>query len=241
MAPKMIFVPTVQHTGSCFALLFLERFGFKAKEVLPVIEGGQPLIQQPTLLHTHFPIMNTLDCAFEPAVPYYQRLPKTAKSLPIEAIRLLCSLYKTVIPIRDPLAAILTREARHPELRHFYIVNGYKQLAYLAGNLNVRFLPIDLYPETEKRKDLLLSILTHCEIDPEPHLDFIDRMAEQWRPENETPNNRFRELYADKKIDEIRFLLGPKWAEVVYLKNSAGIILPFLTSLGYTKGDLDLW
>lgn len=232
----IIFVPSVQHTGTWFVLKFLERFGFKINTATEIFGGGGN-IEEPTVLQAHFPISNDLNSTIETAPPL------TLSPISMNGIILLSKLFKTVIPIRDPLAAILTREARHPELRHFYIVDGFIQMAKsLAGNSNVMFLPIDLMKHAGNKRDLLIRILKHCNVPIEHEQEeIVNEVANIWKPENITPNNRFNSLYEKKNMSKIEFLLGPKVAEVEYLKNQAAIILLFMSSLGYTKEDLDLW
>lgn len=235
-ARNVIFVPTIPHTGTWFVLRFLERFVPNIVEAKNT--GGR--ITEPTILHTHFPVINYLDIHYKPNYPYI-RTEKNPKSLTYDAIELMISLFKTVIPIRDPLAAILTREARHPELRHFFIVDGFIEASRYLGHPNVMFFPIDLYEDWKDRKKLLIKLARHCRFDVTQLWDYYEQMAKDWNPENDTPNNRFKILYESKDIGGIEFLLGPKTAEIEYLKNQAATILPFLAKLGYTKGDLDLW
>lgn len=216
---NIIFVPTVQHTGTWFVLRFLERFGYGIKEIWQVLEDGKIPIPNSTLLHTHFPVQDALS----------QDLKKAS---PLRTIFTLVNLFKTVVPVRDPLAAILTRECRHPEYHHFYIVDGFVNMAKLHGHPNVYFFPIDL--EVEKRKEVLTGALAHCDISIDPYL--ISTVAEEWKPENPTPTNRFHDIYREKDWGKLESLLGPKVASVEYLRNKSAQIKPFLSALGY--GDL---
>lgn len=227
---KILFLPSVQHTGTWFVLRVLERFGYNAVDGYRLLAGGVN-INDPSTIQTHFPIEASYGVPFE-----------LDKWMGVNSIQIMTKIFKTVIPVRDPLAAILTREARHPELRHFYIVDGYINMAQkLSGNPNVVFFPIDLNPHPDARRDLLTKVLTHCGVDFVDKKAIINSIANTWTVQNETPGNRFKEAYETKNKDELVFLLGSKMAEVDYLKNKASIILPFLDSLGYTKQDLDLW
>ena len=104
--------------------------------------------------------------------------------------------------------------------------------AKLHGHPNVYFFPIDL--EVEKRKEVLTGALAHCDISIDPYL--ISTVAEEWKPENPTPDNRFHDIYREKDWGKLEFLLGPKVAAVEYLRNKSAQIKPFLSELGY--GDL---
>jgi hypothetical protein len=224
---KIIFVPSIQHTGTWFIINFLNNFFPNVYETKSVILENVIVIKN-SILTCHFPINEDIQ--------------ENKKSLSIGGIKTISGIFKSVIPVRDPFASILTRECRHPKLRHFYIVDGFIDLAkHFNNHPNVKFFPIDLYKDEENRRNLLIDTMVHCGVNTVPHHDLINDIAKTWKPENETPKNRYKHLYEHKDIGQIRFLLGPKWAEIEYLKNNASIILPFLSELGYTKEDLDLW
>jgi len=250
----IIFVPSVQHTGTWFVLEFLRHFIPNIKELTFLLEEGvKPLDQnvmheytyphpldQPTVAMIHLPIVRYLN--FDVAYPqtqfhrqWYANM-ATMRSVSIQTILMLCNFFKTVIPIRDPMAAILSREMRHPQFRHFFIVDGFVALATeFAKHPNVKFLPIDVTDDVGVRRKLLLDVLIHCEIDPTPHGSLLNELAEKWEPVNITPNNKFAELYKQGDMERLEFLLGPKWAEIDYLKIMAPIIHPFLSDLGYAR------
>ncbi len=233
-----IFVPSVQHTGTWFTINFLKNFIPISYELT-----NTTLFPEAAILHVHLPIKNYMDfnsysfnTEFEKK--WLSNL-TTKRSLPVPILLLFCDMFKTVIPVRDPLAAILTREARYPQFRHFFIVDGFVALATeFAKHPNVVFLPIDLYTNEMDRKNALIKVVNHCDI--KINESIIDAVAKEWPIENNTPNNRFKQLYNDGNIDEIRRLLGSKWAEVEYLKNMAAKILPFMDKLGYA-GYSKLW
>lgn len=255
----IVFVPSVQHTGTWFVINFLKNFIPINKEVTFLlekkIEAGQADslytmkyeddLNQPTIIQIHLPIVRHLnfDVNF-PDAPFYKNWIAnlgTKRSLQVSTILLLCNFFKTVIPIRDPLAAILSREARHPQFRHFFIVDGFVNLAKeFSRHPNVKFFPIDLYKDFDSRKKLLFETLQHCGLE-DFREEVVDDIAEKWPVENPTPGNRFKELYKNGDIEQIKSLLGAKCAELEYLKNMAAIILPFMADLGYTKQDLNLW
>jgi hypothetical protein len=253
----IIFVPSVQHTGTWFVINFLRNFIPKNRELQFVLEkelgpGGadirhghvydNPLVE-PTIVHTHFPIVRNLNMDVNWPEGEFQRgwhaKLGTLRSLPLQTILLFCNFFKTVIPVRDPMAAILTREARHPQLRHFYIVDGFVAMATeFAKHPNVKFLPIDLATTIEQRAELLWNVLSHCDLDLEKHVDVIWELADAWEPENITPGNRFKPFYQDNNLFGLQHLLGEKWAEVEYLRNMSSVIMPFMSSLGYTREQL---
>ncbi len=223
---KRIFVPSITHTGTWFVLRFLQHF------ISNLVEGKdfderKFDVPEDCIVHFHYPITDKRDFS---------------KAIGITGAKILASLFPTVIPIRDPLAALLSRETRQPQLRHFYIIHGYIHMQRtLFEHPNVIFLPIDLYETAEERFALLERVLKHCGIDSTPHTELLLGIAKEWKVENANPQNRFKTMYAEKDIDQISFLLGPKTAEVEFLKNQREIIFTqFLQKLGYKKENL-LW
>jgi hypothetical protein len=249
------FVPSVQHTGTWFTLDFLKRFIPRTKELTFLLEaddmkptdaGSQYKMQfdraldVPTIVHVHFPIVRSVGSEIDFFGSVFDQTwmmnLATKRALPIQFLLLICNFFKTVIPVRDPIAAILTRETRHPQFRHFGIVDGYVAMATeFARHPNVKFLPIDMARTSEQRKQLLSDVLIHCSIDPGPHEAILDEMAVNWPVSNPTPGNRLKGLYDSGKFGKLRNVLGPKYAEIEYAKNMASIILPWLGELGYGR------
>lgn len=252
-----LFVPSVQHTGTWFVINFLNRIISNTRGLTTFLEDtdlvkstaakavyrltySQPITS--AVLHVHLPIVRYFSSEsdyygtwFEPTSKYNL----SVKCLSVQAILLFCNFFKTVIPLRDPMSAILTRESRSPQLRHFYIVDGFVSLATeFVQHPNVTFLPIDLPLSFEQRKELLMKIVVHCGRDPVQFEGAIKDTADVWKPENPTPNNRHADLYRAGKVSELQILMGSKWGEIDYLRNKASVILPFMESQGYKRRDL---
>jgi hypothetical protein len=252
----IVFIPSVQHTGTWFTINFLKNFIGRVRELTFILEKpekaqadvnyvhsySEPL-KEPTITHIHFPIVRHLN--FDVNFPegrffrdWYANL-GTLRSVSIQTILTMANFFKTVIPIRDPVASILSREARHPQLRHFFIVDGFVTLAKeFANHPNVKFLPIDLYTTPESRRKLLVEVMKHCQLDYTQYAGILDPWSENWPVENKTPGNRFKQMYNEGDVDGLRLALGPKMAEIEYLKNMASIILPFMESLGYSRSQV---
>ena len=257
---NFIFVPTIPQSGTWFILKFLEKCGLKLEHVGEILRRTDnrtlDLKGVPTVLSTHIFPFYYQGNPYKEAWPTYggdpiQDYVVRKYCISLGAIELLASIYKTVIPIRDPLACLLTREVRAGQLRHFYIIDGFIEVAErFMNHPNVKFFPIDLYGSDSEPKTLeeevikkksLISLLEHCEIDVESNKTIINDTAKCWKRENETPNNRYKAPYEAGDIEKIKKMLGSKWAEVEYLKNHASRILPLLTSLGYTTIKPLLW
>ena len=247
---NIIFCPSAPQSGTWFVLRLFEKFGYRIEHAGEIIDRKENRIvdlSSPVILGTHiFPFYYNPD-------PYKESWPSFGgdavqeyivrrNKVSIGDIKLLCSMYKTVIPVRDPLASILTREMRAPNLRHFYIVDAYVEMARtLAGHPNVKFLPVDLDLTFDERRKLLEDVAIHCGIDIAQYDEVIGDIATHWKKENITPNNRFHEPYEKGDINTIKEWLGQKWAEVVHLKNMGGILVPFLSELGYNQKKTLLW
>ena len=247
---SIIFCPSVPQSGTWFTLRLFEKFGYRIEhtgEIMDRKENRTIDLSLPIILGTHiFPFYYNPDPYKEcwpsfggdPIQEYIVRKNKMS----IGCIKLLASMYKTVIPIRDPLASLLTREARAPNLRNFYIVDAYVEVAReLADHPNVKFLPVDLDLTFDERRKLLEEVVIHCGIDIQQYDEQIGDVATHWKKENITPNNRFHEPYENGDINTIKEWLGQKWAEVVHLKNMGGILVPFLSKLGYNERKTLLW
>jgi hypothetical protein len=179
--------------------------------------------------------------AFKETFPSYGGHPSTdyvvrKLHMGMAGIELLTRLYKTIIPIRDPLACILTREARAPQLRHFYIVDGFLEvIKRYQDHPNVIFFPIDLGLKTlEMKMKLAADVMIHCNILSNNNEIEIADYIEKWEKQNSAAN-KFREPYEAGDIEKLELMMGDHWAEVEYLKIHGGTIMPFLTKLGYGK------
>ena len=254
----IVFVPSVQHTGTWFVINFLRRFIPREKELTFLLEDTatkphdagclyrpsySQLLDAPVVVHVHLPIFLDLGCGKETYDTWFHRTwaenMTTKRSVSVETLLLLCNFFKTVIPVRDPMAAILTHEVRYPQFRHFCIVDGFVALATeFARHPNVKFFPVDMLEAAEQREELLNAVLTHCCIDSAEHVDLVREFAASWTPENTTPENRFRTIYQEQDLRSLQHLLGPKWAEIEYLRNMASVIMPWMAELGYAREQL---
>ena len=248
-----VFVPSVQHTGTWFTIDFLRKFFPRNRELTFALEAAEKpeaenidyapkyadAAGQATILHLHLPISTGINEDSTNGTPFHRKWYanlKSCRSLPVSTLLLFCNLMKTVVPLRDPLAAILTRETRHPQFRHFCIVDGFVALATeFARHPNVVFLPIDRAQDTSERLAILINVAAHVGIDPDDYRETLIELAERWPVANDTPGNRFKEAYTAGDMQALQTMLGPKWAEVEYMKNMMSIILPFLASQGYRR------
>ena len=254
----VVFVTSVQHTGTHFAIRFLRQFYHNRRD-----------------LHLMREVDGHMTSGFyypeheKDAVPHgtviFGHIPSPPPLLRVTM--LLCGLLKTVIPIRDPLRALLTREARIPHMTHDHIVEGFVLLATaLADHPNVVFLPIDLDTTLGGRLKILQRVATHCgilpsdpklahwakgwrRINPTMHPD-LDERGQPWNEvavrkarnlgerHGDPGYQPFKELYEKRDAAGLKKALGPKWRYVEELQRQAAIITPFMLKLGYQRTQL---
>jgi hypothetical protein len=242
----MIFVPTLPQSGTWFVLKLLEKCGFKLEFTGDIVDNKKIIEdKEKVALSTHiFPFYYQAS-PFKEVFPHYGGHPTTdyvvrKLHMGMAGIELLTRLHKTIIPMRDPLACLLTREARAPQLRHFYIVDGFLEvIKRYESHPNVFFFPVDRDSDFEDRRNLVTEMVYHCMNKASGKSYIIETTAKEWKKEN-TAENRYREPYENKNIGKIKDMLKEKWAEVEYLKIHGGTIKPFLQRLGYDTGSM-IW
>ena len=75
--------------------------------------------------------------------------------------------YKIVIPLRDPLASIITRHNRHSNLSHRYLPESFEELSRVNPSLYFPF-PIDLHRNDEDRQRLAQNMCSYLGIQYKP-------------------------------------------------------------------------
>lgn len=213
---KAVFLPTIQHTGTWFCInLLLQHSQVTSFSELRDLKFGDGY----TLIHTHFGDGET----WHPN--------DASKFKPFYVVKELIGACPSVIPLRDPLASLITRHIRCPELQHSYIIEGFVALAQIYKENNFYVLPIDLYSDKsfEERLLVLREFLVAAGLPEESYIKF---WAASWPIVNSVRGLDI-ELYdnfAKGKIEPIIKVIPEEWA---YLKNKESILRPFLEELGY--------
>jgi len=227
MDTKIIFLPTVQHSGTWFLINFLtahpdvSKF-VEAKNIYGGTDGIEP--GQVNLLHTH---VTTYDYPVYKVRNYFQNYIAEA----------MIEKYPTVTPLRDPLLSIITRHSRHPDKDHRYIIAAY---TWLLQQPKVFCLPVDTVgdSDTPHRQLLLKVALKVCGLDP--YVDYVKQYAETWPVSNTAKDMPFnlplKEMYKAKDLDGIEKLL-PR--EIATLREEEKNLRPLLEKWGYC--DLLWW
>jgi hypothetical protein len=221
---KVIYVTSIQHTGTWFLLDMLACH--------PDVDGlcesrlvrpGDTYIfpGKTTILHKHIP----MSAEGEVITLEQDRLLNVPHLAVIDT-------YKTLIPLRDPLLSIITRQSRHPDLTHTYLVHGFLHLTDLEKHPNVFFVPIDTDIDLPQKRRLLRSACLHIDI-PE-RLTYIRRYAESWPVSNSfsytEQNKSLKGHYYSRDIPE---LMKTFPQEIKLLREKEGQLRPFLEKHGY--------
>lgn len=142
--------------------------------------------------------------------------------------------HKTVLPVRDPLLSLITRQSRHPTWRHRYIVDGFCWMAEREDAENAHFYPVDLGDDADSRFRRTLAVAEHWGMPPVAEMG---EFAKRWEKQNATGSNWMKVAYRNRRLSEIcdQGLRN----EIEYLQSCEGVIRPFLERQGYK--DLIWW
>ncbi len=211
-----IIVCSVQHTGSWFAIDFLRKHSNVT---------GKPVLCKQIRDEGHFPVLAGLR---KTVVHFHINLKEGAEFTYPETLTNLVNHHGAIVPIRDPLRAIITRNARHPDLNHNYIVDGFLWLARAYKEMPDKFcfIPINLPID---RQRTMREVLEFADLPYEP---YVQKYAKQWRapPYNVSRNTPAKTAYLLGNDWTVSNLLPEPWA---YLHEHADEIAPFLRGLGY--------
>ncbi len=236
MQNKVIYICSVQHTGTWFVIEFLKRhsrirevlFQWRDVRICNAFPKLEPNIWD--MVHTHCGTCwhhQTDMSEYDDTLDMKCMMPMMAdmwiKTMP------------TVMPVRDPLRAIITRQIRHPEKTHNYIVNGFIYMAQVWERMDemspVNFLTVDLHIERSlsERIKALNSVLHTVGLDEEP---YVTEYAKKWEAPkfNITPDVPLKNWCKAGEMEKVKAELPIEWE---YLQSKEQHIRPFLESLGY--------
>ncbi len=225
MAMKIIFCPTIPHTGTWFLVDFLKEMveveNFIQLQALRKNETflRDPVSGQAGLVHG---VVNLLQGHFTPQ--HAQLIMAFAAQCP------------TIIPLRDPLAALVTRQHRHPELSHVHIVNGFVELASKIDlhrdSFNPLYVPWDMFHATDDRVMALTDIVEHAGLSYDKNAETIGDWAASWpiAEHNSQGVYPLKRAYKDGDWPALRAELAP---EIQVLQQAEHIIRPMLERVGY--------
>lgn len=160
---SLSFVLSVQHTGTWFVIRTLE----KSPDISSVLMATElsavefaSLRQAPVRYcvhdHLHYNLRQT------------EYVNPEALDVPI------------TVPIRDPLLALISRQARQPLLEHVFVVMTLCKLPTIISRYNCYVVPVD---HPANRSELLHGMFEHMLLTKPANLE---ELAAQWQPENQT-------------------------------------------------------
>lgn len=229
---NVFYVDSVHHTGTRFLIAFLNAHPDVAGNVYAVDLIGKndsaahlPDLPkengfkkgEPYFVHTH------LDIKGENAE---EQLEKNGFDL---------KARKVLVPVRDPGAALISRETYVPKGGHEFIVHGFCTLAGLEKDKRYFFMPIDLEMSEANRLELLEAALEHVGLPSKP---YVKKWAKEWPAIGACPNSRIKRMYHSGQAKHALFSVA---RERNLLKAQEPVIRPFLERLGYTGSNALPW
>ena len=204
-------VASVNHTGTWFLLRFLEAHP-RSTDRFEIFDAlARNAFNERSILHFHVAGEPPLWDLFDAVLP----------------------TGRVLVPVRDPLAAMITRHARHPFLDHRYIATGFARLAANPGSAT--FLPIDLPERVFDRAAGLSTVLRSVRWDADPNL--VASRAGSWGKENSIGYDTAEKAwYRAGDFSNLRRTIGREIEALLDLRSE---IRPFLEDLGYK--DLSWW
>lgn len=225
---RVIFLPTIQHTGTwfCIDLLRLHRDISFVGTWKTMTHADLSEVQNTdgiALIQAHFG---------EGTSPYCG--PKELESFaPFEAVEALISKSDSiVVPVRDPLLVMLTAHVRNPDVRHDHIINGFLLLVQWCQKNDIFLVPVDLYASrsVEDRYLLIRDLFAFVGISDEPYMSI---WAQDW-PVVNTVGQRLGEnvkgLYYSRQVFRVVALIPEDFDALVQHEAE---LRPFLEDLGY--------
>ena len=209
----VIFLPTIQHTGTWFLIELLRNHTgvdyFIEEKELPVTKHRKGTV----LLQIHFSTTEGWQ----------------------EEILVAC---KAIIPVRDPLLALISRQVRHPEKDHIGIIDGFLTLVEWYrkyGKKQIFTFPIDLAVtmSANERFQLIQSAIAFVDL-VDDDIDWARQVhwAYKW-PIINTIGTAGDVLLGFYKTGVVTSIADTMPEEYEYLKSKEGILKPFLQEIGY--------
>lgn len=221
---KRIFIPSIPHTGTWFTVRLLlghSQVGslthlYQYPNINPGIgETGGDI----NILHTHYGKDGVYD-----------------KWVNRKTVELLVDIFPTVIPVRDPLAVIISRSMRHRSPHYIDVINSFVYMAKVLSNKKIFFLPVDLMQgwDLDSRLKTLGFMFHFLCLKVEP---YIEDWVSNWSVINTKGQYSLKKLYQDGDYSELKIKFP---LECQLLENNVDSLVPFMESLGYDSANL-MW
>ena len=213
----VLFCPTVPHTGTTFLLEFLKDDpAIKDYVTLQwLIRWHGERTPGLNLIHTHF-----------------------KKNLHAH-IATYASRWPTIVPLRDPLLAVLTSYHRNKEGNYVYQVDQFINLVKIIDQGPTAYTPI--YVPFDLMDNLPDGARIHLFLASLSPLKFLSQehcitWATRWPRIESWGDYPYKSLYYQGRVEEIKPLIPNEWDALI---NARPILKPFLEARGYK--DLLWW
>lgn len=154
-------------------------------------------------------------------------------------IDLLCMGHKAIIPMRDPLASLISKKNRNPIEPAYEHVEAFEYIATSPWAQKSFFFPIDTdeFKSDEKsRHGLALDLFDSFLNIPIDNINDLYIWAKENEPKNAMEDYPERQAYLNGDIERATAKCK---GEFEYLKSKKNVLIPFLKQLGYK--DLMWW
>lgn len=249
---NIIFVPSVQHTGTQFVCgMLVDSYMESYKShLIHLWMNGANTFQLTNKQNNKY--VNS----FAALVYEIENIAKTSDVTVIQAhlggyepsfvpmvfIQELMTRYPTVIPMRDPLLSLITQWVRHPEADALHNMIGFSFLCDFGGSF---YLPVDLYKSKgrRERRKKLKELFEYVNISVKKEvLDYCvgwPWIGSTLTSEKSEKVKRLKKLLEYYENDNLRKIIEIIPDGYKFLKSIEYKLKPFLMQLGYT--DLLWW
>jgi hypothetical protein len=223
----VILLPTVPHTGTHFMVEFFKQFQIvqNTVELVQLRKNEYKFAGNPYGFAGLYPDRTNLVYGH-----VYERELPTLLSL--------ARWWKPIVPLRDPLAGLVTRQNRHPDQTHTHIVNAWLRLVEVVDELEPEYVPLDLLIKPEDRRDAMIRVVEKAKLGCGAWHTQALTWASQWpqNKHNSKGNYPLKEAYRAGDIEALEGVLGH---ELTQLRLAEPVLRPFLEKQGYK--DLLWW
>jgi len=218
------------HTGTWFALNFLLGLdGFdRVVELRDMIDGKEEPDNN-SIVHFHL-TGETIHSRGQ------------VECVGFEHAKELLAEVQSIVPLRDPMSSVISRNQRHPGMAHFFILDAFMFMDQLPERCF--FLPVDLHQPARlyemysdygmenrsyaARRDKLMEACVYL---GETFNEHVHRYAFDWPSSNTRGEYALKVLY--EKHQDLQGVRRFFPCEYDYLIQNGSRIIPFLKSKGY--------
>jgi hypothetical protein len=231
---KFIHVASFPCTGTWFMLRMLEAHpdttGFvQMKDLCERVDGSRGEDRQPTPDRPMMKQFIDWKCEGDNVNILHSHMECAPSQYEISSVVTL----PTVVPMRDPLASLITQHQKHTNKDHSNRVRTLSDWFEIFDTIDCRlaFFPVDVMNTTQKRMIAVKDVYDHMGLkDSQIH---TQRWVYDWPLDINTRGvYEMKRRYLDGDVDYISATLGDAWCE---LQRCEDVLRPRLVALGYRR------